>query len=52
MTSETSTLAGDSAHAEHHHDGGDPFDELRQRRLTLFRERQIDLEADDAMAGR
>ena len=51
MTSETSTLAGDSAHADHH-DDGDPFDELRQRRLTLFRERQIDLEADDAMAGR
>jgi len=51
MTSETSPLASDSVHADHH-DSSELIDEFRQRQLNLFRERQFDLEADDAMSGR
>ncbi len=52
MTSEITSHSSDAAHAERHHDGSDLFDELRQRRLTLFRERQNDLETDETTPAR
>jgi hypothetical protein len=48
MTSETSPLENDSVHADHH-DSSELIVEFRQRQLSLFRERQIDLASDDAM---
>ncbi len=50
MNSESSPLTGDSAHADHH-DTTDLTDEFRRRQLSLFRERQNDLAADDSISA-
>ncbi len=50
MISETSPLASDSVHAEHH-DSGELIVDARQRQLNLFRERQVDLASDEALSA-
>lgn len=50
MNSEASPLASVSAHADHH-DTSDLTDEFRRRQLSLFRERQNDLDSDESISA-
>ncbi|WP_166804407.1 hypothetical protein [Cryobacterium algoritolerans] len=50
MNTESSPLASDSVHADHH-DASDLIDEFRRRQLNLFRERQNDLDADESTSA-